>query len=734
MNPCDIPCIINNFNRLGFLQKLVSSLLEMNTRRIIILDNASTYAPLLQWYAKQKDKRIHIRRLGRNYGSQALWLQPDKGLLTLPFIYTDPDIVPDDDCPKDLNAFLLKTWEQCSDKLISSWDGKRPQKIGPGLKVSDIPDCYALKGQVLAWEERHAGADKLQAECNGVKLYDVALDTTYALYVGYAFPFGLSAVRTGEPFLVKHLSWYADSAHPTAEELYYERTANKRVTNWGVTKCYSDAVNRLYAETQKKQDKQEKVDNMAKQTARQKAEEERKKQEGQKKQFRTWIEKSSLSPKKNVPPVPISEYDKIPMSIDLAPYADFYQGIVQDVLAAKNGDDVHIVDIGVRYGCSSRIFRDALGDKQNAQLTLIDPVITQEAEQLASDTRIALLQRKGEDAGRYFQDNSIDILHIDCDCDGTHPYELSFEPLLAFWHKLRPDARVIIHDATDHFPGVQRLVRELEASGWEATRCKPRVECPIAAPVVLTRKETGMSQSKASYPPLTAVIPVIQEKWLGPLLGAIVKMKVKPEEIIVIDNANGAVRELAGRYEKKLNIRYLAQKKNIGVNASWNLGLAESKTEWVTILNDDLALPPQFFESIQSAIQTFPRAGFIIPSTLVPKTVGKRFPTWEIGLPADVKSSNELPEAVNVPRRDGGWAMTVKKSLVEPISSELFTFAGDDAIFKQITDKGYWALRLLNTSVFHYVGISLDRAMRDKLKLPSLEHDLGKWGEIVKGR
>ena len=722
MNPSDIPVIINNFNRLDYVQLLIDWLLRAGTERIVILDNASTFPPLLQWYAKKKDKRIQVRRLGSNYGSQALWMQPDKSLLTLPFVYTDPDVVPDDDCPKDLVTFLLKTWEACSDKFRSSWDNKKPQKIDPGLKVSDIPDCYALRERVLAWEKRHAGPDKIQAEHGGVHLYDVAIDTTFALYVGYAHPFGLSAVRTGDPYVIKHLSWYCDSANPTAEERYYEAHANKRVTNWGIKQCYSEAVNRLYSEKLKEQENKGNEGNMAKKSVQKTEQVE---QPRMPKQVTPWLVNPALKNDKAMAAAVITPYNKVPMAIDMACYADFYKGVVQDVLMARNGDDVQIVDVGVRYGCSSRIFRDAIGDRANVKLALIDSVVTTEAYQLTRDKRVTFLKQKGEFAGHYFEDESIDILHLDVDSDGTHPYELSFDSLLAFWQKLKPDARVIIHDATDHFPGVQRLVKELVESGWVGKRCEPRPECPIAAPVVLQKKETTMS-----FSPITAVIPVIQEKWLGPLLASIAKMKTQPEEIIVIDNANGAVSLIVERYQKKLNIKYLPQKENIGVNASWNLGLAEAKADWVTFLNDDIVLPSRFFSALQYAILSYQRAGYIIPSTFVPQTVGKRFSTWSVGLPSDAQSSKDMPSVVRVPIRDGGWAMTVKKDLGEPIPKELFTFAGDDFWFQEITTKGYWALRLLNTSVFHHVGISLDKPMREKLKLPPLEQDLGKWAEI----
>ena len=46
----EIPIIINNFNRLDTLQKLIASLEIRGYRNIYIIDNLSTYPPLLDYY------------------------------------------------------------------------------------------------------------------------------------------------------------------------------------------------------------------------------------------------------------------------------------------------------------------------------------------------------------------------------------------------------------------------------------------------------------------------------------------------------------------------------------------------------------------------------------------------------------------------------------------------------------------------------------------------------------
>lgn len=60
----DIPIIINNYNRLTMLKKLIDSLTSRGYTNIVILDNQSTYPPLLEWYAKCQ---FEVIRLPKNY-------------------------------------------------------------------------------------------------------------------------------------------------------------------------------------------------------------------------------------------------------------------------------------------------------------------------------------------------------------------------------------------------------------------------------------------------------------------------------------------------------------------------------------------------------------------------------------------------------------------------------------------------------------------------------------------
>src|ERR1700683_2931707 len=104
----DVPIVINNFNRQRDLIALVEWLRRAGQRDIVILDNGSTLPGLDETYRQFADVGIRVMRLGRNGGARALWTVWPQGL-EKPFVYTDSDVVPDEDCPLDLVGHLLAT-------------------------------------------------------------------------------------------------------------------------------------------------------------------------------------------------------------------------------------------------------------------------------------------------------------------------------------------------------------------------------------------------------------------------------------------------------------------------------------------------------------------------------------------------------------------------------------------------------------------------------------------------
>jgi hypothetical protein len=209
------PVVIISRDRLDCLAELVAWLESADgIGQIHIVDNASTWPPLVDYL----DRSPHtVHRLGANLGHLAPLVT---GLIseisTTPFIVSDPDVIPSDECPTDVVAHLAQILK------------RHPEldKVGLGLRLDDLPEQFEHRQAVLTWEAKY-----WQVELEpGVYAADV--DTTFALYRPGRDHKTFRAGRTGAPYTARHLPWYADSGNPTEEDRYYREHADPAVASW----------------------------------------------------------------------------------------------------------------------------------------------------------------------------------------------------------------------------------------------------------------------------------------------------------------------------------------------------------------------------------------------------------------------------------------------------------------------------------------------------------------------
>ncbi len=204
----DIPIIINNFNRFDTLKRLIASLEERGYHNIVIIDNNSSNPALIDYYNTCGYK---IYRFDKNLGSAALWQsEVFREYRRNYFVYTDPDMVPVDECPDDFMNFFLNVLRR----------HKLAQKVGFSLKIDDLPDHYLHKQHVLDYESqfyRYLIKEEL--------LYRAPVATTFALYRPRAVKKHannyIEMYRTAHPYMALHLPWYQDSLNPDEDERYY---------------------------------------------------------------------------------------------------------------------------------------------------------------------------------------------------------------------------------------------------------------------------------------------------------------------------------------------------------------------------------------------------------------------------------------------------------------------------------------------------------------------------------
>lgn len=227
-HPTEITVFIITRDRLEPLHQLLAWLKKQGLRRIVFIDNDSALPPLVD-FLKKTD--FQVLETGRNVGHTVAWSAGIIKLL-LPddfYIVTDPDIIPIDDCPDDALTHFLAIH-----KKYPSY-----HKVGFGLRIDDLPDHYPLKETVVEWEDQF-WKQQLEApagERKDAELFEAAIDTTFALYKPFTYNYVLHpSIRTGYPYVARHLPWYQDPAHVSAEEKYYRLRADGNVTSWNAEK------------------------------------------------------------------------------------------------------------------------------------------------------------------------------------------------------------------------------------------------------------------------------------------------------------------------------------------------------------------------------------------------------------------------------------------------------------------------------------------------------------------
>ncbi|MHB1950168.1 MAG: glycosyltransferase family 2 protein [Acidiferrobacteraceae bacterium] len=210
----DPPILITCRDRVRDLRALVAWLEAAGHQDITLVDNASTWPPLLDYLAQSPHRVV---RSSRNLGKTAIWqlgLAPTDGW----FVHTDPDVVPHENCPSTLIRRLRG--------LLLRHDGW--PAAGPGLYLEDVPASMTS----LQWERGPV--------INGRELEPGAraslIDTTMALYRPGFDPsrHGLpcQAIRTEHPYVARHGSWYVTA--PDDEDRYYlaHAEAGAHASSW----------------------------------------------------------------------------------------------------------------------------------------------------------------------------------------------------------------------------------------------------------------------------------------------------------------------------------------------------------------------------------------------------------------------------------------------------------------------------------------------------------------------
>lgn len=197
---------IINYNRLDLPKNMADYLADCKDIMPVIIDNNSTYPKLLEYY-KSCPHKVEI--MDKNYGNCVVWDSGilDKYNLNGNFIITDPDL-DISSIPNDFLHILRSGLDKYS----------KACKAGFGLEVKDLPNTEISK-RANDWE-RGNWAHKLDD-----MFYEAPIDTTFCLCRTRLHDF--KAIRTGYPYVARHMPWYYTKDNIPEDEKYYFKSINK---------------------------------------------------------------------------------------------------------------------------------------------------------------------------------------------------------------------------------------------------------------------------------------------------------------------------------------------------------------------------------------------------------------------------------------------------------------------------------------------------------------------------
>lgn len=196
----------------------------------IIVDNNSSYPPLLDWFHEVQSD-IRIVRHPENVGHRVAWLS---GTIVYGnrhrrrfgsdyYVQTDYDLDLNN-CPLDVLDVLIGGYQKFKN---------RPPyvvKAGVGLEVNDIPPDAIFSDLVLEWE-RKFWMGRLDD-----RFFNAGIDTTFAIYhcdnpIDFTDDNYHNAVRSDRPYVARHVPWYYTMDNLTDEIRYYYSHI-KTLTHW----------------------------------------------------------------------------------------------------------------------------------------------------------------------------------------------------------------------------------------------------------------------------------------------------------------------------------------------------------------------------------------------------------------------------------------------------------------------------------------------------------------------
>lgn len=213
-----IPCFLISYNRLTTLKSMIDFLAKEPRVEIIIVDNRSTYPPLLEYLNETPHQVV---RMSENFGYKVIWEQNLLQDVNSRYIISDSDLILNQ-IPDDWFDLLNKGLDLYPDVA----------KAGFSLDISNLPcDSPVVHHESQFWRYRLDS-----------RFFSASIDTTFALYRENIKVHTYSAIRSDSPYTAIHQPWHITKENITQEEIFYFSSV-KTSTHWSAQLLNSLVLN-----------------------------------------------------------------------------------------------------------------------------------------------------------------------------------------------------------------------------------------------------------------------------------------------------------------------------------------------------------------------------------------------------------------------------------------------------------------------------------------------------------
>lgn len=227
---------IISFNRESVLKECVESYQRFfNNEDIYIIDKASTYQPLKEYYMSIEKCGISVIYSDAMTGGPSgpgglndLYKEIDKYKNGCDFyVVTDPDISIKG-CKKDLLDVYASILDAYPNVDI----------VGPMLRIDDIPFEYPARELCLSLHSKqfwHKRPCHLKVNNKDIYVQKAPIDSTFGMVRGKVrYKRLMTGFRTYHPYDAKHLDWYITPENITKDqENYLNNNSDNTVSHWG---------------------------------------------------------------------------------------------------------------------------------------------------------------------------------------------------------------------------------------------------------------------------------------------------------------------------------------------------------------------------------------------------------------------------------------------------------------------------------------------------------------------